>query len=144
MKKIYIYVLITAAISIIAGACNVGQKIISVQDSWARPGLKEGNSAVFLTIENNSDVDDLLLGVVSNIASSVELHKTVMEDGVMKMKQQLSVPIPADEQIIFQPGDLHIMLIDLKSGLDVGDEFEVSLEFEHAGKINLTVIVKEP
>ena len=36
------------------------------------------------------------------------------------------------------------MLIDLKSGLDVGDEFEVSLEFEHAGKINLTVIVKEP
>ena len=143
-KKIYSYTLIVIAILAIASACGGGQEKIIVKDAWARPGLEGGNSGVFLTIENHSGVDDQLLNAVSNISSAVELHKTIMEDGVMKMKQQVSVPIPANEQIDFKPGDLHIMLIELKSGLNVGDEFDVSLDFEHAGEIDLTVIVKEP
>ena len=143
-KKIFVFTLVVFAISILASACTGGQEKILVKDTWARPGLGGGNSAVFLTIENNSNISDLLLGAESDVASSVELHKTTMEEGVMKMKQQASVPIPANEQIIFKPGDLHVMLIDLKTGLSVGDEFEVTLEFEQFGKFKFSVIVEEP
>ena len=143
-KKIFISTLIFAAILMIVSACGGDQDKIVIRNTWARPGLEGGNSAVFLTIENNSFVDDQLLGARSEIASSVEIHRTIMEDGVMIMKQQFSVPLPVKESVVFKPGDLHIMLIDLNSELNAGDEFEVSLEFEHAGEINLTVIVNEP
>ena len=143
-KKIFIYIIISIAILIITNSCSVGQDVIVIRDTWARPGLQGGNSAVFFTVENNSAVNDQLLSADSDIASSVEVHRTIMEDGVMKMKQQFSVPIPVNGSVIFKPGDLHIMLIDLNSDLNAGDEFDVSLQFEHAGEINLTVVVKEP
>jgi copper(I)-binding protein len=54
------------------------------------------------------------------------------------------VEIPADSTVKLEPGGLHVMLLDLKKDLVVGDTVEVTLTFSAAGEKTLTAEVKEP
>ena len=132
-----------AALALMLAACaSAGDQDLQVTDVWARPGLADGNSAIFFVIENPG-ADDTLLAASSDVAAAVELHKTSMHDGVMKMEHQLSVPVPKGETV-FKPGDLHVMLIGLNKDLVVGDEFGLTLTFSLAGEKTLNVPVREP
>jgi hypothetical protein len=82
--------------------------------------------------------------VKSSIASAVEIHKTSMVDGVMKMERQFSLPVPRVEKVIFKPGGLHVMLIGLNEDLKVGDTFNITLTFEQHDDVSLDVLVREP
>ena len=115
---------------------------LQVNRVWARPGLAGGNSGVFFVIENPV-ADDVLLSASSDVALAVELHKTVMENGTMKMVHQMNVPVPIGETA-FESGGLHVMLIDLYGDLKPGDVFTVTLTFEKAGDKELVVTVREP
>jgi copper(I)-binding protein len=77
------------------------------------------------------------------VAASVELHKTVMENGVMKMQPQESVEVPAHNKVEFKPGSLHIMLVNLKQDLKPGDRLELTLQFDKAGAKTIQVSVQE-
>jgi copper(I)-binding protein len=135
----FIFIALTLALT----ACGVaGSGELGVNDIWARSGLAEGNSAVFFVI-NNPGAEDFLLSASSDVADAVELHKTVMEDGNMKMVHQMNVPVPTGETA-FKPGDLHVMLIGLKNDLKSGDTFAITLNFETAGEKKLTAVVREP
>jgi len=132
-----------AGLAFVLAACGAsGSGELGVNDVWARPGLADGNSAVFFVIDNPG-AEDFLLSASSDVAGAVELHKTVMENDAMKMVQQMNVPVPTGETV-FKPGDLHVMLIGLKNDLNPGDEFTLTLNFEKAGKKTLSVIVQEP
>ena len=142
MKKGWMLLL---AVFVLFGITACGQNgELSVSEVWARPGLTEGNSAVFFQIDNPTSADDRLLRAVSDVAAAVELHQTTMVDGVMKMNMQEFVAVPAGEQLLFKPGDFHVMLIGLVDDLNVGDTFTVTLTFENAGDIVLDVTVREP
>jgi copper(I)-binding protein len=95
-------------------------------------------------VDNPAAQPDRLLSAGSDIAEAVELHQTTMTDGVMQMTPQEYVEIPAGEQVIFKPGDLHVMLIGLHRQLNFGDSFDLTLDFETAGEITLSVTVQEP
>jgi len=140
--KTNIILLIVVIVLLGLAACSQGNSL-TVSEVWARPGLAEGNSGLFFVISNSTEQDDRLLSASSGVASAVELHKTTMEDGIMKMTRQDFVPVPAGEQVLFKPGDLHVMLIGLKHDLKAGDEFQIILNFENAGEVQLDVIVQE-
>ena len=125
-------------------ACGNVSGDISVTEVWARPGIADGNSAVFFVIENSTSSEDRLVSAHSDISAAVELHRSSMVDGKMKMEMQKFIPISAGESVVFKPGDYHVMLIGLNNDLAVGDQFEVTLNFESTGEIVLDVVVQEP
>ena len=130
-------------LTIILAACGpTGSNSLQVNDVWARPGLAGGNSAVFFVIDNPG-ADDTLPSVSSDIAGAAELHKTVMENDVMQMVPQGTVPVPKGKTT-FESGGLHVMLIGLNNDLSDGDSFDVTLTFEKVGQRVLHVTVKEP
>lgn len=137
-----IWLFVTTVIIILTG-CQAGESI-QISDVWSRPSLAGGNGAVFFTLNNSTGEDDTLLSASSDIAGAVEIHRSTMVDGAMKMEKQDGVLLPAGGETIFQPGGLHIMLIGLIQDLDVGDTFTVSLMMETTGEVTLDVVVKEP
>jgi copper(I)-binding protein len=139
--KFFTLLLLIPIISL--SACSA-QPELSISEVWARPGIVEGNTGVFFVIDNPTNQDDRLLSAESEFAEAVELHKTTIVDDVMHMSPQEFVDIPAGEQVVFKPGDLHVMLINLTEQLNVGDSFKLSLNFENAGKITLTVTANQP
>ncbi len=107
-----------------------------------RPG--QPGSAAYMMIENNGTQADRLLSAKSTIARKTEIHSMVMDGNVMKMREVTDIEIKPGTTVVMQPGDgYHIMLIDLKKPLKPGDKFPLSLNFEKAGKIDLSVWVEE-
>ena len=99
--------------------------------------------AVFMTLMNRGGEADKLVGAESGVATAVELHKSTMTDGVMKMSPVTDIPIPANGEAVLKPGDYHIMLLGLKHDLNAGDEFDVTLRFEKSQPLTLKVVVRE-
>jgi len=120
-----------------------GPKNLQVSGAWARPAAAGDNSAAYFTIDNPTNQADTLLSVASDVADQAELHMTSMENGVMSMTPQVNLVVDANSQVAFAPGGLHVMLTGLKHALKAGDKFDLTLNFEHAGAVKVTVEVKD-
>jgi hypothetical protein len=140
-----ILILIIASLILLAGCTKpeAGPALL-VEEAWARPGTAGDNSVVYFTIDNSGGSADQLLGASGEAAESLELHRSQMdEDGVMSMEPQPMVDIPAGGEVVFKPGDYHIMLINLKQALKLDDSFQITLNFKNAGDVTVTVKVSE-
>jgi copper(I)-binding protein len=141
--------IILAAILIVAlglAACTAGSSgpQISVEDAWARPvPAAGGNGAVFMRLVNAGDEADQLVGGESPVAGTVEVHKTTMEEGVMKMEHIPGLEIPPKGEVLLKPGDYHVMLIDVGGSLVPGDTLPITLRFEKSGEMEMDVEVRE-
>lgn len=144
MKRILFVSVVMLFVLPLLAACGGGNAGIVVKDAWSRPAIADGNGGVFFTLDNQTDAGDKLVLATSDVADVVELHKTTMEDGVMKMTPQEFVDLPINSTVAFAPGGLHVMLIGLKNELSVGDTFQVTLEFENHEPIQIDVTVREP
>lgn len=102
-------------------------------------------AAVFFTIDNDSDEDDRLVGVQTDIADVAEMHFSEIDDaGVMRMNPVDGVEIPAGESVEFESGGYHVMLIGLHEDLVPGKPFEITLEFAEHGDIDVEVDIRQP
>ncbi len=111
---------------------------LAVVDAWARatpPGA--GVAAAYLTIDNTGGGADRLLGATSDAAGRVEIHESRREGEVMRMRKAEPLDIPAGERIVFGPGGLHVMLMELKEPLRQGERLSLTLRFERAGEVHI-------
>lgn len=108
---------------------------IDVTRAWARataPGQDVGG--VFLTIRNDGEAADRLVGGTSPAASGVEIHRSSDEGGVARMRQLKALDIPVGDSVTLAPGDTHLMLVGLKLPLEAGKTVNVTLDFAASGK----------
>jgi len=73
----------------------------------------------------------------------VEIPQTSMQNDVASMQHMPSVEIPGGGMLKFEPGGYHLMLIDLSQPLTAGDEIEITLVFENAGRITIKAVVND-
>jgi copper(I)-binding protein len=111
---------------------------VIMADAGAMGGMNMGQSyAGYLTIKNGATTDDQLLGISCDFASAM-LHETSMNGDVASMKEISSVDLPAGGSVEFKSGGLHIMFMDLKRELKVGDTVNLTLKFKNAGDVTVT------
>jgi copper(I)-binding protein len=115
---------------------------IAIRDPWARQGTNGDNSAAYLVITNATSADTLL-SATGDVATSVELHTVINENGMMQMiPAEGGVPVDANGIQSLKPGSFHIMLIGLRKDLKSGDSFPLTLTFANAGPINVMFEVR--
>ena len=135
-----------AVVLLLMGLVACGGGGLTVKDAWARSSpMNADTGALYFTIVNRSGQDDALVGVSTEVAATAELHRSHMEGDVMKMEPVPGgrVEVPAGQTVTFAPGGLHVMLMGLKAPLKAGSTFEVTLHFERAGDVTVTVEVRE-
>lgn len=118
-------------------------KSLSIDHPFARatpPGAKSGGA--FFVVENASLTPDKLIGVASPAAGSAEMHQMAMDGGVMKMRAVSMLEIPAGGKLELKPGGYHLMLLDLKQPMRAGDKVPLTLTFQNAGSIVVSVEVE--
>lgn len=104
-------------------------------------GTSESNvAAAYMVIENMSGTDDRLIGVTCDFAIA-ELHTVVKDGEMMSMQAVEHFNLPNEGGMIFESGGNHIMFINLKNNIRVGDEKQVVLEFENAGRVTVPMLV---
>ncbi len=96
--------------------------------------------AGYLTIANHTDAPVRLVSVASDAFGHVMMHRTVVSDGSARMEHQDGgVLIGAGERVAFEPGGLHLMLMDATGELAVGEAVDIVLGFEGVEPAERTV-----
>jgi periplasmic copper chaperone A len=111
---------------------------IVVSNPWSRAtpkGAKVG--AGYMVIENRGAIPDRLVGGSVKAAAGFEIHDTVVEDGVMRMRQLAALELPPGESVEVKPGGRHIMFVDLDYPLTAGQKTKGELRFERAGRLEI-------
>jgi len=121
---------------------KAGDLVISQAWSRATPGgAKIGGG--YLTIENKGTAPDKLIGASADFAGKIEVHEMTTTNGVMKMRPvEGGLTIDPGKTVKLAPTGLHLMMMDLKSPLKQGDKLPVTLQFEKAGKVTVTLDVQ--
>jgi len=100
---------------------------------------------VYMTIVGGDQSDRLVsVSVSSDVAAMAELHESVMaEDGTMTMRAVSDVDIGSGSTVLFEPGGLHVMLVQLVDPLEMGATFSLVLTFERAGDLTIEVEIRD-
>lgn len=135
--------------TLLAGTCltvsalSVAQTTVS--EAWIRGTVsQQKTTGMFAQIMSKSGGQ--LVSASTPVAGIVEIHEMAMEGQVMKMRVLPNgLPLPAGKAVSLAPGGFHIMMMDLKQPLKVGEKVPVSLVVRAQGKtevLNLDVEVR--
>ncbi len=127
-----------------AGAQEMKAGDLVISQPWSRAtpaGAKVAGG--YLTIENKGSAPDRLVAGSGDVAGRVEIHEMAMNNGVMTMRPlDKGLMIEPGKTVKLAPGGYHLMLMDLKGPLKQGEKVPVTLEFEKAGKVTLSLDVQ--
>ena len=123
-----------------SGAATFKLGDLTVTSPWTRAtpgGAKIAGG--YLKITNNGSAPDRFVGAKSAEADHVEIHEMSMHDGVMKMRPLPNgLEIKPGETVELKSGGYHLMFMDIKQPLKVGDTFNATLQFEKAGPLEVS------
>jgi len=131
------------AISLVAFVACSGDVGLEIVDAWARPTPAVADSAAFYVSLSNDGPDVALWGAEAAICETTALHDSVLEDGVMKMRQVDTIVLKEGDDLVMQPGGLHVMCLGLGHQLMESEEIEVSLLLEDGGVVTAAVSVED-
>jgi hypothetical protein len=110
-------------------ACSFERAPLVASDvTIARPIPGTEMTAAYFTLSNNTTQEVTITHVTSAEFESVQMHESVVEDGMARMYELGDLKILAGTSVQFQAGGKHLMLMR-----PIGDIDTVTLDF-HAGK----------
>ncbi|MFU8764432.1 MAG: copper chaperone PCu(A)C [Haliea sp.] len=107
----------------------LAQAEVVLNDAWVRAlPPTQANTAAYVSVRNSGSQPLVITGGSAALAARVELHDTVELDGMLRMRQQDAVTVPAGESLAFAPGGLHLMLLELERMPAVGEMLTLCLD----------------
>lgn len=135
---------ILTAVALLALSANPGRAAVKIADGWVRaPPRGAPTAAAYLTLTNPGRAPDRLLGATTPAAENAGVHSMSMVGGVMRMRAlDAGLPLPGGASVRLQPGGDHLMLTGLKQPLTVGSRVALTLRFQRAGEVRVSLPVR--
>jgi periplasmic copper chaperone A len=120
-----------------AGDYDVGS--IHISQPWSRATPKGAPSgAGYMTLTNKGTAPDRVSCVSDDASAQCQIHTMTMENEVMKMRPaEGGLEIKPGESVTLKPGGNHMMFLSLKHPLEKGGMVKATLQFDHAGTIDV-------
>lgn len=117
-----------AIVLALAAQGAVAQGALELSGAWVR-ALPPGQpaTAAYLTVHNPGSEPVTIDAASAAGAGRVEMHDTLQEGGMSRMRQRHTVTVPAGDTLRFQPGGLHLMLLDLAAMPREGEQVNLCL-----------------
>ena len=99
--------------------------------------------AGYMTIRNARADAISIIAIHSDAFSSVEIHRTIAEDGMMRMEAVPTLVIEPDSTVKLAPGGLHLMMMNPAEPTKPGDVLQIVIELDDGSTQNLNMTVKK-
>lgn len=150
MYKFMLFLVTSLLLVLPTSAQTNDHESIVIDGAWIRATAEHGDTstpafpaAVYLTISNHGEQDEVLISASSPVATVIEIHQTTLEDDVMRMREIETIDIPAHGSVSFDAGGYHIMLVDLHEHLYAGYEVPVTLTFASGLSVDFVATVND-
>ena len=132
MRRLLLMFALVAA----AAGCDSpeGPPVVADNVVVTAPGAGMPMAAGYLEITNRSGTDIRITRVSSPDYAAVEMHETIVEDGIARMREVPVLDIAAGETLAFERGGRHLMLMQ-----PVGSPGTITLNFYSDDVLLLTV-----
>ena len=127
MQKKYLVI----ALLLLSLTLNAEPEFPDIKNNWLRaapPGSMM--LAAYGELTNNTTEDRVLIGAYSPDFNVAEIHKTIIKDGIAKMVHQSELIIKPNQQLLFKPAGLHIMLMQPSKQFVEGDQVKICLIYK--------------
>ena len=115
---------------------------LTIEAAWARASAGAAQAgAAYVTIRNTGRAADRLIAASTPVARRAALHTAVMKANVMRMRPVDALTIAPSATTTLKPGGNHLMLMGLHAPLVEGRQFPLTLTFENAGEVTVTVTI---
>ena len=116
---------------------------ISIVNAW----ISEAPPTVtvlagYAMITNHGEHSITLDNISSPEFATIEIHRSIIADGMARMEKQNELIIPAGKTIEFKPGDYHMMLFEPKTPQISGQETTLSFSFSNGETISVIATVE--
>ncbi len=132
------------AVSVSVHAGEVAQAgDLSIDSAWAPAtvGFIRAGDA-YMRIVNLGTSADSLVAAETPVARRTRIRQWFIDDdGVTKIRTLDGLGIGPGETVILRPKDITVKLMGLFDALRAGQEFPLTLQFERAGEVPVTVAV---
>ncbi len=141
MKNRSVGVLLAALVfhTALAAADNT----LTIHDAWVReapPGAQV--LAGYAQIENTTDQASAIVAVSSTAFEKAEIHRSEVKGGTARMAQIKRLDLPAQKIVKLEPGGTHLMLINPKSPLHVGEHVTLIFTLSSGDVLNVDAEVR--
>jgi len=114
---------------------------LEIVDAWIKnlpPSVPM--RAGYMTIHNPGETAVTILSIRSDAFASIDIHRSVMQDGMMRMDPVTALSIAPGESLQLAPGGYHLMMQPLQATRP-GQEIEIVLQFDDGSEQRLTMTV---
>jgi periplasmic copper chaperone A len=132
-------VVLTSAV-LLAGCGQPAAPVLDVVEPFTPQPAARDIATVYLTIRNTGETDDALIAASTDITERVELHQSIVENGLVTMRHVEELVVPAGGQLVLEPGGHHLMLINPEP-LAEGDTYTLRLTFRESDDLDVEVPV---
>lgn len=116
---------------------------IDIIDPWAAPtpgGVSTGGG--YLSIINNQEQADSLIGASSPRAARVSLHEMNADGAIMRMREVAELEIASGERLDLTSGRYHLMFEGVDAPFVEGETVLVTLRFRVRGEVEVVFPVR--
>lgn len=114
-------------------------KVIDAYQPSRPPSMKM--TAGYLTVENSGDESIRIIGLTSSNHAMAEIHRSMQMDGVFSMEPVPYLEVLPGEQLILEPGGLHLMLHAPVEQLSIGESMTIVFELEDGSSLPFQMMV---
>ena len=139
MKKLLAGILVAGLLAGLAGLVAGGRghaPALQVADAWIKqlpPVIRV--RAGYARIRNDDDRPHRLVGARSPDFERIEMHRTLLQDGHMKMVRAEAFEVPPHGELALAPGGRHLMMFSPRRPLPAGTEVPVTLRFADGSEV---------
>lgn len=103
------------------------------------------SAAGYFSVVNNGTVPDRLLSIGTEAATALLHQSEVDAAGVARMAHlDQGIEIAPGTTLVLEPGEMHVMFVNLAAPFAVGEKLDAVLMFEQAGPVSVSFIVELP
>jgi len=121
---------------------TVADSSLGVTEAWIREAPPGADVLAAYMVIANRDVDTATITTISSPDfERVEVHRTLVEDGVARMVPVESLQITAAGRVVLEPGGMHLMLFSPRRQLRAGNSVALDLQQSDSASIRVNVPV---
>lgn len=118
---------------------------IGVFDAWIREAPPGATMlAGYATLKNTGDAPLTILTVQSDAFRMTSLHETVVDGDIVRMREMHRLQIPAGGQVQLAPGGKHLMFMQPRRAIRVGDQVGVTFLMADGSRVETRFDVVAP
>jgi len=124
-----------------SGTTSAQVGALEIRDAWIRESIGPAKTAAgYLELHNGGQEVVTVTGASSDSAARAQLHTTIRDGDVMRMRPLETIAIEPGQTVALQPGGMHIMFMGVDEPLRAGMHVDLTLTLSDGS----TVLIKTP